>query len=79
MTTQQEPNVVQVKPQPNIYTVLLIIAILALYTAIGFVGFRLMKPVGTSPDAEGGYGMGVGEMFEPFEAPREAVSPKTPR
>lgn len=53
-------NVVEVKPGPNVYTVLIMIATLALLVSVGFCYFRLTKPV-----AEGGYGMTVGDMFKP--------------
>lgn len=44
--------------RPNIYTALLLIAIIALLTAVIVVGMRLMS---ASPD---GYGMSFGELFE---------------
>lgn len=52
-------SVVQVKPQPNIYTALLIVAILALGVAIGLVLYNLMAPV----DTGAGYGMKFGDLF----------------
>lgn len=56
MPTQQGP-VVEVKPQPNVYTLLLVIAILALAGAIAYACYVLMSepPVG--------YGMKFGQMF----------------
>lgn len=53
-------NVVQVKPQPNVYTVLIMIAALALLVSVGFCYYRLTQPVD-----QGGYGMTVGDMFKP--------------
>jgi len=49
---------IQVKPQSNVYTLMLIITILALGAAIGFVLDKLMSPV-----SAGGYGMQLGEIF----------------
>ena len=55
--------VVQVKPQANVYSVLLIVAILALLAAIGFMLWNLLSPV---PQ---GYGMTVEDLFSPFKIP----------
>jgi hypothetical protein len=52
-------NVVQVKAGPNVYTVLIMVAALALLVSIGFSYVRL-----TSPVEEGGYGMEPGDMFK---------------
>ena len=49
----------RVQAQPNVYTVLILIAALALAVALGIVLYNLMAGVG--PD--GGYGMGIGEVF----------------
>jgi hypothetical protein len=46
------------KPQPSIYTLLLIVAILALLVTLGFVMWNLMSA--------SGYGMSFGDMFNPF-------------
>ncbi len=56
---------IQVKPQSNIYTIMMIITILVLSVAIGFVMHKLM-----SPALEGGYGMKFGELFDPVQVPR---------
>ncbi len=45
--------VVTVKPQPNVYTILLIVAILFLATAVGFCLYNLMH----------NYGLTFGELF----------------
>ena len=54
--------VIQVKAQPDVYTMLLLVAIIALVTAIAFCCWKLTGTV----DA-GGYGMTVGDMFKPLE------------
>ena len=59
-----EKNVAKIKAGPNVYTVLLIVAILALWVGIGFAANRLMS------DPPAGYGMSIGEMFSPAEEPR---------
>lgn len=53
------------KPRPNVYTVLIIVAIIALAVTIGIVLNNLMSPVG--PD--GGYGMSLSDLFSPPESP----------
>ncbi len=45
--------------QPDIYTLMMIIAILALATTMGFVLYNLMAAV------PGGYGLSVGDFFQP--------------
>ena len=69
MTQSPANNVVEVNPAPNIYTVLMIIAILAMVITICFAGNRLMSKTNPNGDwsVPGGYGLGVGEMFKPFE------------
>ena len=52
--------VVHAKPQPDIYTLLMIIAILALALTMGLVLHNLMAAV---PD---GYGLSLGELFQPL-------------
>jgi len=59
--------VVEVKPQPNIYTLLLIVAIIALGTTVGIVMHNLMSPVVRSDGGAGGYGMSFGDLFETLE------------
>mgnify|MGYP007123679907 CR=1 FL=1 len=66
MTDQRE---IQVKPQAGVYTVLLIITILALGTSTGFVANRLM---GSMPGTDSmnknanGYGLEFGDLFKPW-------------
>lgn len=59
-----ERNVAKINPGPNVYTVLLIIAIMGLWVGIGFTANRLMS------DPPAGYGVSVGEMFSPVDEPR---------
>ncbi len=54
----QDAPVVEVKPQPDIYTVLVIIAALVLVVAIGMCLFKLMG----STDG-GGYGLTFKQIF----------------
>jgi hypothetical protein len=56
--TPSRGPVIEVKPQPNVYTVLLIVAIMALAVAIGVVLRRLMAEVPT------GYGLQFGQIFK---------------
>ena len=55
--SQSPTNIVEVKPVANIYTVLILIALLALAVSVGVVGYRLMGAKG--------YGMKAGDMFSP--------------
>jgi hypothetical protein len=71
--TQAPHQVVHVKPSANIYTVLIIISLLALCVGIGFSAKRLMSP------APEGYGVSAGQMFEPFEQQKQAVDMETGR
>ncbi len=50
------------KPQPNVYTVLLVIAIIVMIVAVA-VCFNLL----TSPVAEGGYGLEAGQLLDPLK------------
>ena len=59
-TTAKGP-VIQVKPQPNVYTIMLIVAVLALGMTVGFVLYNLLTPV-----ADGGYGLKFEEIFKPL-------------
>ena len=56
---------IQVKPQSNVYTLMMIITILVLGVAIGFVMHKLM-----SAPIHGGYGLEFGQIFEPVQAPK---------
>ena len=62
--TPTENNVAKVKAGPNVYTVLMIVAIVALWVGIGFAAGRLMS----EPPA--GYGMSVGDLFTPVQESR---------
>jgi len=57
--------VVQVKPQPGIYTLLLIVAILALAATIGIVLYNLLSSL---PD---GYGLEFGALIDASKLPSE--------
>lgn len=76
MTQAPSNNVVEVSPGPNIYTVLMIISILALVVTICFSGRRLMSE--TNPKGNGsvpgGYGLSIGEMFTPFDEQKQIVN-----
>lgn len=63
MTQAPGTNVVEVKPAPTVYTVLILIALLALIASIGIAGHRLMA----SPANGAGYGLTVGEIFKPWD------------
>ena len=63
-TSSQSP-VIQVKAQPDVYTVILLVAIIALVAAIAFCSWKLTATV----DA-GGYGMTVGQFFESLPTPK---------
>ena len=53
MAMALQGSMVRIKPQPDIYTLLLALAILALLTAIGFVLHNLLAT----------YGMSLGDVF----------------
>lgn len=53
--TQSQGPTVSVKPQPNIYTVLLMVAIATLVAAVAISLNNLL----------GNYGMALGEIFDP--------------
>lgn len=55
---------VAVKPQPNIYTLLVIVAALVLAVAVVIVLKNLMG----APE-EGGYGLTFGQVFNPTDLP----------
>jgi len=79
MTQAPSSPVVETKPVANVYTVLLIVAILALALAIGVVGHRLTGPV-TEGRAEGaGYGLTVEQLFGNTETlPKASDAPARP-
>jgi len=64
MTRASTENVVEVSPVPGVYTVLMIVAILALWIGIGFSFVCLTSKVPTSNTERGGYGLTVGDMFK---------------
>ena len=53
----EHKSVIPVKPQPNVYTVLLIVAILALIVSISIVLYNLMT----------NYGMTFAQIFQPSD------------
>ncbi len=61
MAQAQTNNVVEVQPAPTIYTLLLLIALLALVAGIGITAHRLLA----SPPT--GYGLSVGDLFRSWE------------
>jgi len=58
-----EQTVVTVKPQPDVYTVLLIIGILVLGVAVGLVLYTLLS------QPPGGYGLPFGALFDAGQLP----------
>ena len=81
MTQTPGNNVVEVKPAPTVYTVLILIALVALVVSIIIAGHRLMA----SPDKGAGYGLSVGEIFKPWDEIKPRTdsgrfgSPRSPR
>ena len=55
--------VVEVSPYPNVYTILLFVAIAALALAVGVVLWKL------TADPPSGYGYTLQQLFEPFKPP----------
>lgn len=58
---------VKVKPQPDIYTVLLIVTIVCLVVTIVMVLRTLMSPVVAADGSAGGYGMSLTDLFKSLE------------
>jgi hypothetical protein len=58
--TPSHGPVIEVRPQPNVYTALLLVAILALVIAIGVVIWKLTS----SPPT--GYGLQISEFLDPI-------------
>lgn len=52
---------VQIRPQPDIYTVMLIVGTVVLIATIIFVLYNLMAP------PPNGYGQTFGQLFEPLK------------
>jgi len=65
MSQLPSDGTIQVKPQSNIYTLMLIITALVLCVAVGLVMHKLMAPV-----TGGGYGMELGDIFSPVQTPK---------
>ncbi|MCD6304464.1 MAG: hypothetical protein J7M21_05830 [Planctomycetes bacterium] len=63
MTQLPQGPTIPVKPQPNIYTVMLLVAIIALAMAVVVVFWKLTSP----PPV--GYGMEFGDFFKPIKPP----------
>ena len=60
-------SLVEVKAQPNMYTIMLIVAILVLAITIGLVLYNLLSPVILLDGQPGGYGMEIGDLFKPSQ------------
>jgi hypothetical protein len=71
MTQFSDPGPVPVKPQSNVYTVLVAIAVIALVVALVIVLNALLTPVD-----RGGYGLELGQLFDPQKLPEEIRPPK---
>ena len=59
MNTSQAP--IEAQPRANVYTVLLLVAVLALAFTLGWVLWHLMSPPPT------GCGMELGDLFAPLK------------
>ncbi|MCY2926808.1 MAG: hypothetical protein NT031_15490 [Planctomycetota bacterium] len=62
-----------VKPQSNIYTLLVAVAIVGLIVTLGVVLHALLTPV-----AQGGYGLDFGAIFDLDKLPKE-IQPSGPK
>ncbi len=72
MKETSKDNVVEVPPMANVYTILILVAVVALGVGIGAAGNRLMSK-------ENGYGMEPGQLFEvPEQAPVSSGKPGEP-
>ena len=58
-------DAIQVKPQSNIYTLMMIITVLVLSVAVVLVMQKLMAPA-----IDGGYGMSFGDILSPIKTPK---------
>jgi hypothetical protein len=67
MTQSPDKPVIEVPPTPTVYTVLMLIALLALWVSVGLCVRRLTAPVGENLDNPGGYGMEIGQLLKPVE------------
>ena len=61
-TSPSQGPVIQVRAQPDVYTVLMLVAIIALTVAVVVAGWKLMTPV-----TDGGYGLTIGQLFQPVD------------
>ncbi len=59
MTQLPTNGSVETSPQPNVFTVLLIVAILVMLVGIVMVAYKLT--------GDSGYGLSLGELFQPFK------------
>ncbi len=59
MTQLPTDGSVEIRPQPNVFTVLLIVAILVMLVGVAMVAYKLT--------ADSGYGLSFGELFKPFQ------------
>jgi len=64
MSQLPSDGTIQVKPQSNVFTLMMIITVLVLGVAIGLVLHKL-----TSPMAQGGYEIPFGDLFGPIKIP----------
>lgn len=62
MATIPSASGLRAQPQPNVYTVLLIVAVLALLATLVVVLRTLMAPM------PGGYGLNLEDLFKPLNA-----------
>jgi len=51
--------VIEVKPEPNVYTVLTLVSVLTLALCLCLCLYRLLQPV-----ESGGYGLEFGQLFD---------------
>ena len=58
-----QASLIRIKPQSNIYTLLIILAVLAMGVTVGIAMWSLMSP---TPQ---GYGLSFESLFKPFELP----------
>ena len=62
MTQISGNTVIEVKPQPDVYTVLLLVSIITLGIALGLCLYCLLQPV--EPAGGGGYGLEFSQLFD---------------
>ena len=59
--TPAQGPLIRIKPQPDVYTVMLVVAAVALAGTIALVMYDLMAP------PPNGYGQTLGQLFEPLK------------